>query len=261
MLATGLERAKKRDGFWPSLADRGLPGDRRRPRLSLSAGWYGEPGSRARARGKRATGRPVSGRRTSKRDRLRAELAAARAHSDASRSAAAGDAELAERATPPAARARRAAASDAEQRARHQAEVGRLEARVAELETAALKVHQAPPAAAPSVNGRLERRLEGAAPRSPVGTLGALDDLHTHQRHPAPGSRRPCMSSASITSTRSPGSRPRTSPGSIDACASRPHRARGLDRPGAPARGRKLAGAAERTRGAGRLAGPSGRAR
>ena len=117
------------------------------------------------------------GQAEAERDRLQAELAAARAQSDGSRSAAAGKAELEERAVRLQRELEGARHAEAEQRARHQAEVQRLEARVAELETGSLNSQGARPAAAPSVNDRPSAGMQGAAPPSLPGPEGAPDDL------------------------------------------------------------------------------------
>jgi NADH-quinone oxidoreductase subunit E len=117
------------------------------------------------------------GQAEAERDRLQAELAAARTQSDGSRSDAAGKAELEERAARLQRELDAARHAEAEQRARHQAEVQRLEARFAELETGARDSHGALPAAAPSVNDRPSAGSEGAAPPSLPGPEGAPDDL------------------------------------------------------------------------------------
>ncbi|HEX6114307.1 MAG TPA: hypothetical protein VFZ10_18565 [Geminicoccaceae bacterium] len=146
--------------------------------LGFAVGWLVR-GTRFQGESARQAGdwQTRLGQADAERDRLQAELTAARAQFDVSRSAAAGNAGLEERAARLQRELEAARHAEAEQGARHQAEVSRLEARVAELETGAVKAHEAPPAVARSVNGRPSAGSEGAAPPPLPGPEGAPDDL------------------------------------------------------------------------------------
>ena len=151
--------------------------------LGFAVGWLVR-GTRLRGESERLAGdwRTRLGQVEAERDRLQSELAAARTDQAALERAQAergqaGSPELEERAARLQQELEAARQAVAEQRARREAEVGRLEARIAELQAGARTAHDAPPGAGASVNAQAAAPMEGAPPPALPGPEGAPDDL------------------------------------------------------------------------------------